>query len=98
MKPSAKQNLSKLGLTTLEVDAIEQLIDAINSLNKEINDTSYAIDTNERYKKINDAIGKEFSLSTQIAILRKALISLNCTDEEFIAFSNRVEEIKKEIK
>lgn len=97
MKPYAKLNLSKLGLSTLEVDAVEKLVDSINSLDKEEKDMSFAKDQVERNKKINDKIGEEFSLSTQIAILRKAIYSLGCIEPTFIAFNERVEEIKREI-
>lgn len=55
----------------------------------------------------NEAFGKEvnrrlteqgISIYEQIGILRKALVSMGCTDEEFVAFNALVESIKEEIR
>ena len=91
MKSETKLKLSQLGLSTLEVDSIEKLPALANAI-------EFIFDKEERNEKINKAVCSEYSLSTQIAILRKALVGVGCQDAEFVAFNNRVEEIKREIK
>lgn len=91
MKSETKLKLSQLGLTTLEIDSIERLPALANAV-------EFIFDKEDRNKAINEAVCSEFSLSTQIAILRKALVSMGCEDTEFVAFNDRVEEIKREIK
>ena len=75
----------------------KELIMLEQKLGLERAETEFAKDKDERYKKINEEVCKEFSLSTQIAILRKALKYMGCDEPEFLAFFDRVEEIKASI-
>ena len=88
MKNETKLKLSQLGLTTLEIDSLEKLPALANAI-------EFIFDKEDRNKAINEAVCSEYSLSTQIAILRKGLASMGCEDETFVEFNNRVEEIKK---
>ena len=88
MKSETKLKLSQLGLSTLEIDSIEKLPALANAV-------EFIFDKEERNKAINEAVCSEYSLSTQIAILRKGLASMGCADTDFVNFNNRVEEIKK---
>ena len=90
MKSETKIKLSQLGLSTLEIDSIERLPDLANAI-------EFIFDKEDRSKEINEKVCAEYSLSTQIAILRKGLASMGCTDKDFVEFNNRVEEIKREI-
>lgn len=77
-----------MGFTTLEINALEQLPDLERFV-------QFVFDKEERNRKINEAICNEYSLSTQIAILRKGLVNLGCKDKDFVEFNAKVEEIKK---
>lgn len=88
MKNETKLKLSQLGLSTLEIDSIEKLPHLANAV-------EFIFDKEERNESINKAVCSEYSLSTQIAILRKAIASMGCENIDFINFNNRVEEIKK---
>ena len=88
MRSETKLKLSQLGLSTLEIDSIEKLPVLANAV-------EFIFDKEERNKAINEAVCSEYSLSTQIAILRKGLASLGCEDKDFVEFNARVEEIKK---
>lgn len=90
MKQETKLKLSQIGLSTLEIDMIERLPKLSNAI-------QFIFDREERSLKINETICNEYSLSTQIAILRKAIASMGCREKEFVAFNQRVEEIKGEI-
>lgn len=91
MKNETKLKLSQLGLTTLEIDTIEKMPNLLNAV-------QFAFDKEDRNLKINEAVCSEYSLSTQIAILRKAIANIGCEEKDFVDFNKRVEEIKKEIK
>ena len=91
MKAQVKMELQKLGFSDLEIKAIEMLPHFEQFV-------SFVLDSEDRNRKINEAICNEYSLSTQIAILRKAIKSMGCTEEEFVKFDKRVEEIKHDIK
>ena len=88
MKAQVKMELQKLGFSDEEIIAIEKLPHLIKFV-------SFVFDNDDRNRKINEAICNEYSLSTQIAILRKGLVSLGCNEKEFVEFNKRVEEIKK---
>ena len=88
MKAQVKMELQKLGFSDEEIMAIEKLPHLIKFV-------SFVFDNDDRNRKINEAICNEYSLSTQIAILRKGLVSLGCSEKEFVEFNKRVEEIKK---
>ena len=90
MKAQVKMELQKLGFSDEEIRAIEKLPHFEEFV-------AFVFDSEDRNRKINEAICNEFSLSTQIAILRKGLKSMGCSDEEFVKFDTRVEEIKHEI-
>ena len=91
MKQETKLKLTQLGLSTLEIDMIEKLPSLLNAV-------EFIFDKEDRNRKINEAVCNEYSISTQIAILRKALASMGCAEENFVEFNKRVEEIKHDIK
>lgn len=50
-------------------------------------------------KEVNRRLTEEgISIYEQIGILRKALVSMGCTDPEFVAFNAKVEQIKEEVR
>lgn len=91
MKAQVKMELQKLGFSDEEIRAIEKL----PHFEKFV---AFVFDSEDRNRKINEAICNEFLLSTQFAILRKGLASVGCIDKEFLEFNKKAEEIKKEIK
>lgn len=56
---------------------------------------SVGLDSDDYNEKIHEEVCKKYSLSTQIAIVRKALAHLGCDLPEFVEFNSYVEEIKK---
>jgi len=96
-KSNSRGAILKMDKFKEEIIMSKELIELRGIIGKERAETEFAKDTDERCLKINEAVCKEFSLSTQIAILRKALAKMGCDDPDFVVFNNRVEEIKKEI-
>lgn len=74
-----------------------ELIKLKNELGKERAETECLKDKQERNLKINEEVCKVYSLSTQIAIIRKGLAHMGCDLDEFVAFNEFVEETKKAI-
>lgn len=61
--------------------------------------TEFVNEGTEFGKEVNRRLTERgISIYEQIGILRKALKSMGCSDEEFVAFDNLVEEIKAEIR
>ena len=61
--------------------------------------TQFVGESTEFGKEVNRRLTERgISPYEQIGILRKAIKSLGCTDEEFLAFDALVEEIKAEIR
>lgn len=68
----------------VEMDERTQFVGENEAFGKEVN------------RRLNDV--HHLSIYEQIGILRKAIKSIGCADEEFVAFDALVEEIKAEIR
>lgn len=68
----------------VEMDERTQFVGENEAFGKEVN------------RRLNDV--HHLSIYEQIGILRKAIKTMGCVDEEFVAFDTLVEEVKAEVR
>lgn len=87
MKPEARKSLSKMGMNTMEINAIEALPDLVNECQNILEKDDYS-------KRVNSLIRERYTISQELAILRQR----DAKPEEFALYNEYVEWCKEEAK
>lgn len=69
----------------------------VRKLDEARNTSAKVLDNNPRSIAIVDEIRKEYTLTEEIAILRKALAHMGCDLPEFVQYNSDIEEAKARV-
>lgn len=69
----------------------------VRKLDEARNTSAKVLDINPRSIAIVDEVRKEYTLSEEIAILRKALAYMGCDLPEFVKYNSDIEEAKARV-